>query len=71
MARKCVSCKYFVPAEYFTSTVSLGECHRFAPRMVEELKSTAGSWPGVLGTDWCGEFSRKMENSNDPIPNKS
>ena len=52
-APSCASCRFFAlnprPAEF-------GACRRHAPRPADGVKITAAIWPGVLGTDRCGEY---------------
>ncbi|SFT11818.1 hypothetical protein [Methylobacterium sp. yr668] len=52
-APSCASCRHFAlnphPAEF-------GACRRHAPRPADGKKVKAAIWPGVIGTDRCGEY---------------
>lgn len=52
-APSCASCHHFAlnphPSEF-------GACRRHAPHPADGKKVKAAIWPGVLGTDRCGEY---------------
>lgn len=56
-APSCASCRFFAlnphPATY-------GACRIRAPRPAAE-DGARGVWPGVLGTDGCGEYALDHE----------
>jgi hypothetical protein len=35
----------------------IGECRRNAPRPNNSGEGGGAAWPGVDGTDWCGEWA--------------
>lgn len=50
---ECSNCKFFAMNPY---PAKLGACRRREPmRSVNEAGH--GVWPGVHGTDWCGEYA--------------
>lgn len=48
----CSKCAFWVQIpSYPPSGESVGECHRYAPRIGQ-----LGDWPVMLGRDFCGDF---------------
>jgi hypothetical protein len=49
----CDTCRFFVWA-----TNEHGECRRHAPRpfVASDNGGMVVGWPGVLASDWCGEW---------------
>ena len=43
--------------------VEQGLCRKRPP-----VASTEGTWPAVVGSDWCGEFSPALDPDPDPDP---
>ncbi len=54
-AQKCVTCKFFRKIQ----NLSIGECHRHAPRpAVGDTRRSVG-WPAVPDHVWCGEWEKR------------
>ena len=62
----CGGCRFYKrTGDAFTSKGSVpggdGECRRYAPRLGAE----ESTWPGVMGTDLCGEFEWREEPEDE------
>ena len=60
--RKCGNCDYM--AKNPDTSRSTSVCRRYPPTVLGSRQELSGlvvtaSWPEVVDTDWCGEFSPK------------
>jgi hypothetical protein len=53
----CETCAFFdlLPPPSAREPATLGRCRAHAP-VSAGLSQRGGMWPGVLATDWCGEY---------------
>lgn len=61
-APSCASCRHFALNPHPTE---FGACRRHAPRPADGKKVKAAIWPGVLGTDRCGEYLFDRDRARD------
>ncbi len=57
--KTCKNCKYW----NFQKEEGVGECRRNPPATFfdQEEGAAFALWPYTDDTDWCGEFSRKLQ----------
>jgi hypothetical protein len=62
MKQYCDKCRYWRFLRETEPHVSIGQCHRYAPRAAVKEPQNQGvypHWPATMFDDWCGEFEPK------------
>lgn len=59
MNEMCANCKYWRNPESHSTGDGRHACMRFPPVVIPKEGGDRGKavFPGVLGTDWCGEWA--------------
>lgn len=67
-APSCAGCRYFAPNPHPSEH---GACRRHAPRPADGGKVKAAIWPGVLGTNYCGDYALDHARHRDLVLGES